>query len=78
MYILIREDFDNYSDAPFGNKQVLCITEDLCKIENYCTMNFKMSQYDLECLRKYNQAADVFDKYNCTCDLIVEIVEVLL
>ena len=77
MYVLIREDFDNYSDAPFGNKQVLCIADDLFKIENYCTMNFKMSLYDLECLRKYNQADVVFDKYSCVCSLIIESVEVL-
>ena len=77
MYTLIREDYDNYSDAPFGNKLVLCVADDLYKIENYCTMNFKMSFYDLECLRKYNQADDVFDQYNCTCNLIIEIVEYL-
>lgn len=77
MYALIREDFDNYSNGPFGNKQVLCISDDLYKIENYCTMNFKMSLYDLECLRKYNQADDVFDQYNCVCNLIIESVEYL-
>lgn len=77
MYILIREDYDNYSDAPFGNKTALCVADDLYKIENYCTMNFKMSLYDLECLRNYKQADDVFDMYNCCCNLLVEIVVVL-
>lgn len=41
MYVLIREDYDNYSDVLFGNKLVLCVADDLYKIENYCTMNFK-------------------------------------
>lgn len=77
MYVLIQEVYDNYVDCSFGNKQVLCVADDLDKIENYCKTNFKMSLCDLECLRGHNQVDDVFDEYNCTCNLIVESVEVL-
>ena len=76
MYILIeeREQYDPYSDDVNYKHDNIGISESLADLLEYCRENYSLSDAEYKELCKYKSVDDVYDKYRCRVNLIINVV----
>ena len=76
MYILIeeRERYDPCSDDVVYKHDNIGISESLGDLLEYCREKYSLSDADYKDLCKYKAVDDVYDKYRCSVNLIINVV----
>lgn len=76
MYILIeeREQYDPCSDNVKYTHDNIGISESLGDLLEYCRDKYSLSDAEYKELCKYKEVDDVYDKYRCSVNLIINVV----
>lgn len=72
MYILIEErEVYCFESSNHYNKEVIMCSSSLSRLHDYCIYTYKLTNFDKIDLQEYNKVDNVFDKYGCELNLII-------
>jgi hypothetical protein len=76
MYILIeeREKYDSCSDYVNCTYSNIGISDSLSDLLEYCREKYSLSDAEYKELCKYKSVDDVYDKYRCSVNLIINVI----
>lgn len=76
MYILIeeREQYDAWFEYVIYKHDNIGISESLGDLLEYCREKYSLSDAEYKELCRYKEINDVYDKYGCNVNLIINVV----